>query len=97
MNQETACNLDIKNTVQKKFRANFELFGKIEINGPNAHPVFRYLRRNSSLYDPSKQKAKQIAWNFAKFIVDANGKVVSYIEPENYAKVYRPMLDQLLQ
>ena len=37
---------------------------------------------NSQLYDPSKKQAKEIPWNFAKFLVNAEGKVVSYHEPK---------------
>jgi glutathione peroxidase len=39
------------------------------------------LRRNSELFDAKKGEAKEIPWNFAKFLVDSEGKVVSYHDP----------------
>ena len=44
---------------------------KIEVNGKNTNPVYIYLRSNSSLYDPKKKTAKEIPWNFAKFLVNS--------------------------
>lgn len=52
------------------------------MNGRNACEVYRYLRNNSELYDSKTKEAREIPWNFAKFIVDRNGKVVSYHNPK---------------
>ena len=71
----------IKQFAQQKFGVTFPMFSKIEVNGEKAHPLFKYLRYNSILYDKKTDKAKQIPWNFAKFLVDQNGKVVSFYEP----------------
>ena len=49
----------------------FPIMEKVEINGPNTHEVYKFLRLNSELYDPSQKRAREIPWNFAKFIVDA--------------------------
>ena len=49
----------------------FPIMEKAEINGPNTHEVYKFLRLNSELYDPSQKRAREIPWNFAKFIVDA--------------------------
>lgn len=54
---------------------------KIEVNGENTHPIFVYLRNNSSLYDPVTKTAKVIPWNFAKFFIDSNGKVINFLAP----------------
>ena len=56
------------------------MFAKIDVNGENAHPVYRFLRSTSTLRK-SKTQAKVLAWNFAKFIVNSEGKVVSYHQP----------------
>jgi glutathione peroxidase len=58
------------------------LFSKIDVNGKDTCPVYQFLRNNSELYDAKKKEAKEIPWNFAKFIVDRNGKVVSYHNPK---------------
>lgn len=41
-----------------------------------------YLRSNSELYDEETKTSKVIPWNFSKFIVDQNGKVIKFFPPE---------------
>jgi len=67
--------------MRQKIGAEFPIFEKIEVNGKNPHELFRYLRCNSSLYDPKKKRAKEIPWNFAKFMIDSDGKVLKYYNP----------------
>ena len=52
------------------------------MNGKDTHPLYKHLRMNSSLYNAEKNTATEIKWNFSKFIVDAEGKVVSYHGPD---------------
>ena len=59
------------------------MFSKIDVNGPNAHPVYQYLRMNSPLYGAEKKTASEIPWNFAKFLVNDEGKVVHYHGPRD--------------
>jgi len=66
------------------------MFSKIEVNGPGTHDVYKYLRANSSLYDPKTKKCKEIPWNFAKFLVDKDGKVVHYFLPTDMPNDIRP-------
>ena len=54
---------------------------KIEVNGEKTHPLFVYLRNNSSLYDAKTNKAGVIPWNFAKFFVKSEGKVINFFPP----------------
>ena len=49
------------------------MFSKIDVNGSDTHPVYRFLRTKSELYDAAENKAEVIPWNFAKFLVDQNG------------------------
>jgi len=72
----------VKAFAKELYGAEFPLFAKTEVNGPNASAVYQYLRRNSPLYDPAKKQAKEIPWNFAKFMVNSEGNVVSYHEPK---------------
>ncbi len=57
------------------------MFSKIEVNGPNSCEVYKYLRFNSELYEPKKKEVKEIPWNFAKFLVNDEGKVIQYYNP----------------
>lgn len=67
--------------VKNNFNAQFTLFEKVEVNGPNTHPVYRYLRGRSQLFNKAQNKAKVIPWNFAKFLVNGKGEVVRFFEP----------------
>jgi glutathione peroxidase len=55
----------------------FPMFAKVEVNGANAHPLFQYLKEEA----PGDQESSDIAWNFAKFLVDRKGQVVSRYAP----------------
>ena len=57
------------------------MFEKTNVNGSQCCDVYKYLRRNSELFDAKKGEAKEIPWNFSKFLVDSEGKVVSYHDP----------------
>ena len=58
------------------------MFSKVLVNGTDAHPVFKFLRCHSKeLYDADKKMAGEVPWNFAKWIVDKEGQVVSYHTP----------------
>jgi glutathione peroxidase len=59
-----------------RFDVTFPMFDKIDVNGPNAHPLYDYLkRRKSGLLGSS------IKWNFTKFLVDRAGRVTARHAP----------------
>ena len=72
------------------------MFGKIEVNGVNTHPVYQYLRRNSELFDPKTNTSKVIPWNFAKFILDHKGKVIKYTGPSTKPDELIPLIEKQL-
>ena len=72
------------------------MFEKIEVNGPNSHDLYKYLRINSELYNPKKNDVKEIPWNFAKFLVDEHGKVKSYYGPRVSPNDIKEDIDKLL-
>ena len=47
MNQEFDSQKEIKEFVQEKFKVDFPMFSKIEVNGENTHPIYKYLKENS--------------------------------------------------
>jgi glutathione peroxidase len=69
MGQEPASNEAIKKFATEKYGANFQMFSKINVNGDRTHEVYKYLRRNSPLYNEETDKAASIPWNFAKFLI----------------------------
>ncbi|KRX08487.1 Thioredoxin-like fold [Pseudocohnilembus persalinus] len=71
-----ACILD-----KYKVQAKYPIFEKSDVNGENTNDVYKFLRVNSPLYNSDTQKAKNIPWNFAKFLLNGEGKVIKYYEP----------------
>ena len=80
-----------------KFNVKFPMFSKIEVNGENASPLFKYLEEEAPYVKPRGLKngsvmnlldkfsntkgTNEIRWNFTKFLVDRNGNVVKRFEP----------------
>ena len=95
--QESKCELDIEEFVRTKFNVKFDMFGKIDVNGVNCHPLYRFLRRNSELYDAKTDTCKEIEWNFVKFIEDRDGKVVAFNgandKPESFGSLIQKLLN----
>lgn len=94
--QEQACELDIANFVKGKFSVTFPMFSKIEVNGDSQHELYTYLKGNSELFDSETGQVKDIGWNFAKFLVDENGKVEHYFQPDQSPKTFASDIKQLL-
>ena len=70
--QEKGTNEEIKSFCDLQFNIKFPLFGKIDVNGDNAHPLYQYLKNEA----PGILGTKGIKWNFTKFLVNKDGKVV---------------------
>ena len=59
----------------------FVLMEKVDVNGENTHEVFSYLKYNSSLFHEKDNLNAPIKWNFGKFLVDKEGRVIKYYGP----------------
>ena len=70
---------------------------KTNVNGEDCHDVYKYLRCNSELYDAAKGQAKEIPWNFAKFLIDADGKVLKYYGPKTDPNAIKPDFENICQ
>ena len=66
--QESGSNEEIKSFAQRKYGVTFPLFSKVDVNGPGADPLFDYLK--------AQKGGEDVRWNFSKFLVDREGKVV---------------------
>lgn len=75
-NQEAGSDLEIQEFCQINYGLSFPVFGKIEVNGKGAHPLYQFLKSQKSGFMSSK-----IKWNFTKFLIDAEGKVVKRYAP----------------
>ncbi|CAG5114607.1 unnamed protein product [Candidula unifasciata] len=74
--QEPGSNEEIKKFVNDTFGAKFDLFSKIEVNGKNAHPLFKFLKK-----EQKGTFGDFIKWNFTKFLINREGKPVSRYSP----------------
>lgn len=79
--QEPGDEQEIKSFCSLTYEVTFPLFSKIEVNGPNASPLFERLKTQS----PGLLGTEAIKWNFTKFLVDRNGKVI-----DRYAPMTKP-------
>ena len=62
---------------EKNYGVSFPMFEKVDVNGDNAHPVFKFLKSES----PGLLGTEAIKWNFTKFLVDRDGHVVKRYAP----------------
>jgi glutathione peroxidase len=70
----------------------FPVFEKIDVNGDNAHPLYRWLKEAA----PGVLGSKSIKWNFTKFLVDRSGKVVGRYAPTATPEAIRKEIEALL-
>ncbi|MFV7783375.1 glutathione peroxidase [Shewanella marisflavi] len=75
--QEQGDESEISQFCELNFGVNFPLFAKIEVNGNQAHPLYRYLKREAK----GLLGSESIKWNFTKFLVDGEGKVLERFAP----------------
>lgn len=74
MNQEPGSDAEIQQFCTLNYQTSFPLFSKIRVKGREMHPLFGYLTS-------SGPKPGAVGWNFTKFLVDGDGKVVARFEP----------------
>jgi glutathione peroxidase len=77
MNQELEGNAEIAESCELNFGVNFPLYEKIDVNGDTAHPLFQKLKKDAR----GVLGSQRIKWNFTKFLVDKEGKVVKRFGP----------------
>ncbi|HET8551922.1 MAG TPA: glutathione peroxidase [Gammaproteobacteria bacterium] len=74
--QEPGTEAEIQEFCSTNYDVTFPLFAKIDVNGPDTHPLYRYLKaKRSGLF------GNRIKWNFTKFIVDRDGRVYKRFAP----------------
>jgi glutathione peroxidase len=69
---------EIANFCKLTYDVDFPLYGKIDVNGDEAAPLYEYLKAQA----PGLLGSKAIKWNFTKFLVDRSGKVLKRYAPQ---------------
>lgn len=76
--QEPGSASEIGAFCSSNYGVSFPMFAKIDVNGEQAHPLFQHLKGEA----PGLLGTEGIKWNFTKFLVDRNGKVVTRYAPK---------------
>jgi glutathione peroxidase len=87
--QEPGDDAQIREFCSTTYNVSFPLFAKIDVNGPNTHPLYRYLKsaKRGFLW------RKSIAWNFTKFLVNKEGVVLRRYGPRHRPESIEQDLD----
>jgi glutathione peroxidase len=91
--QEPGSAEEIGGFCQRNYAISFPIFAKIDVNGPSAHPLFRFLEKNRRGIFGSQR----IKWNFTKFLVDRSGNVIKRFAPAKQPRDLAPRIEQLLE
>ena len=91
-NQEKGTSEDIQEFCQVNYGVSFPMFEKIEVNGKNAHPLYKYLKSKLS----GDLLGSAIKWNFTKFVIDKSGKPVKRFGPTTKPEKIEAYLKKIL-
>jgi glutathione peroxidase len=75
--QEPGDEAEIRSFCSLNYEVGFPLFSKVKVNGSDAHPLFQYLKKEAR----GVLGTEAIKWNFTKFLVDRDGRVVRRYAP----------------
>lgn len=91
-NQDPGTNEEIDGFCKVNYGVTFQMFQKIDVKGPNAHPLFKFLTEEAKGF-----VTKEIKWNFTKFLVDQNGSVIKRYSPQTTPDKIEKDIEFLLQ
>ena len=89
--QEPESNETVAQACALNFGVTFMLSEKLDVNGPDTHPLFAYLKTHSK-----SALGKDIKWNFTKFLVSSDGKTIQRFAPATRPESLRPKIEKLL-
>jgi glutathione peroxidase len=92
-NQEPGSAAEIAAFCERNYGVSFPVFAKVDVNGAQAHPVFRFLTAARRGFFGTRR----ILWNFTKFLVDREGNVMGRYAPNTDPSKLRDMIDLLLK
>ncbi|PFN28476.1 glutathione peroxidase [Bacillus cereus] len=76
--QEPGTEADITSFCELNYGVNFPMFAKIDVKGDKAHPLYTYMTEQA----PGLLGMKAVKWNFTKFLIGRDGKVVGRFAPQ---------------
>ncbi|SHI95986.1 glutathione peroxidase [Roseomonas rosea] len=90
--QEPGDAAEIATFCTTKYDVTFPVFAKVEVNGAGADPVFRHLKKAA----PGALGTEAVKWNFTKFLVDREGRVVARFAPSTAPEKLAGDIERLL-
>ena len=90
--QEPGTNEEVKSFCEVNYNVSFKMFNKIDVNGPDASPLFKFLKHES----PGIMGTEAIKWNFTKFLVDKDGQVIKRFAPKDGESEIESELQKIL-
>jgi len=90
--QEPGSEAEIQNFCRVNFGVTFPMFAKINVNGEKTHPLYSYLKSQQ----PGFLGSESIKWNFTKFLVDKEGKVIDRFGSSTKPKSLEEIIEKLL-
>jgi glutathione peroxidase len=91
--QEPGDHAQIEQFCETRFHVTFPLFGKIDVNGNDADPLYKYLKHTA----PGILGTERIKWNFTKFLVSPDGGTVKRFAPNQKPEKLTKDIEALLQ
>ena len=92
-NQEPGNETEIAEFCRTTYDVQFPMFAKIEVNGPNTHPLYAWLKSNAK----GILGTEGIKWNFTKFLIDRNGRIFSRYAPQTKPEAIRGEIEELIE
>ncbi len=90
--QEPGDEAEIAEFCKLTYDVQFPMFAKIEVNGPGAHPLYKWLKSNAK----GILGSEGIKWNFTKFLIDRTGRVFSRYAPITKPESIRGEIEELI-
>ncbi len=90
--QEPGDEQAIQNFCDLNFSTSFPLFKKVDVNGDNATPLYQYLKTQA----PGILGTQAVKWNFTKFLINRDGKVVKRFAPKDKPEDLTKQIEELL-
>jgi len=92
MNQDPGTDESISQFCSLNYGVDFPMFAKIEVNGDGTHPLYKLLKQEAR----GLMGSEKVKWNFTKFLVDRNGRVVRRYPPTTKPEAIRKDIEDLL-
>ena len=90
--QEPGTNEEVKSFCDLNYNVSFKMFDKIDVNGSDASPLFKFLKHES----PGIMGTEAIKWNFTKFLVNKDGQVMKRFAPKDGESEIESELQKIL-